>query len=104
MKNKMLKMLVGMQSHFCHGYPGTDRSGSGGPFKDVSRTARIMRLSMKCGTSNIISGYENGEFRPTEVITRKHAAALVNRATKLQQQSRLFHLRTYLRRMPSSMT
>ena len=39
---------------------------------------------MKCGTSNIISGYENGEFRPTESISRKHAAALVNRATKLK--------------------
>ena len=39
---------------------------------------------MKCGTSGIISGYENGEFRPTESISRKHAAALVNRATKLK--------------------
>ncbi len=54
------------------------------PFKDVSENSPYYEIVHEMRDSNIISGYENGEFRPTEVITRKHAAALVNRATKLK--------------------
>ena len=54
------------------------------PFKDVSENSPYYEIVHEMRDRNIISGYENGEFRPTEVITRKHAAALVNRATKLK--------------------
>nr|WP_285853411.1 S-layer homology domain-containing protein [Sporosarcina luteola] len=53
------------------------------PFKDVSKNSPYYEMVHEMRDRHIISGYENGEFRPTEVITRKHAAALVNRATKL---------------------
>ena len=53
------------------------------PFKDVSKNSPYYEIIHEMRDTRIISGYENGEFRPTEVITRKHAAALVNRATKL---------------------
>ena len=53
------------------------------PFKDVSENSPYYEIIHEMRDKHIISGYENGEFRPTEVITRKHAAALVNRATKL---------------------
>lgn len=54
------------------------------PFKDVSTNSAYYEIVHEMRDRGIISGYENGEFRPTEVITRKHAAALVNRATKLK--------------------
>ncbi|MCG7333664.1 S-layer homology domain-containing protein [Sporosarcina sp. ACRSM] len=53
------------------------------PFKDVSKNSPYYEIVHEMRDQRIISGYENGEFRPSEVITRKHAAALVNRATKL---------------------
>ncbi|MCG3088358.1 S-layer homology domain-containing protein [Sporosarcina cyprini] len=53
------------------------------PFTDVSKNSPYYELIHEMRDRHIISGYENGEFRPTEVITRKHAAALVNRAVKL---------------------
>ncbi|HJF33516.1 MAG TPA: S-layer homology domain-containing protein [Sporosarcina psychrophila] len=54
-----------------------------GPFKDISKNSPYYEIIHEMRDRHIISGYENGEFRPNEVITRKHAAALVNRATKL---------------------
>ncbi|MBB4825026.1 hypothetical protein HNO89_002252 [Sporosarcina luteola] len=53
------------------------------PFKDVSKNSPYYEIIHEMRDRHIISGYENGEFRSTEVITRKHAAALVNRAVKL---------------------
>lgn len=53
------------------------------PFKDVSKNSPYYEIIHEMRDQYIISGYENGDFRPNEVITRKHAAALVNRATKL---------------------
>jgi len=53
------------------------------PFEDVSKTSPYYEIIHEMWDQHIICGYENGEFRPNEVITRKHAAALVNRATKL---------------------
>ncbi|GKV56609.1 hypothetical protein NCCP2222_25560 [Sporosarcina sp. NCCP-2222] len=53
------------------------------PFKDVSKNSPYYEIIHEMRDRHIISGYENGEFRPSEVITRKHAAALVNRAVKL---------------------
>lgn len=53
------------------------------PFKDVSKNSPYYEIIHEMRDQHIISGYENGEFRPTEVITRKHASALVNRAVTL---------------------
>jgi len=53
------------------------------PFEDVSKTSPYYEIIHEMRDQHIICGYENREFRPNEVITRKHAAALVNRATKL---------------------
>jgi hypothetical protein len=55
------------------------------PFKDVSKNSPYYEIIHEMRDQHIISGYENGEFKPTEVITRKHAAALVSRATKLPE-------------------
>lgn len=53
------------------------------PFKDVSKNSPYFEIIHEMRDQNIISGYENGEFRPNEVISRKHAAALVSRSKKL---------------------
>lgn len=53
------------------------------PFKDVSKNSPYVDIIHEMRDKDIISGYPNGEFRPGESISRKHAAALVNRAVKL---------------------
>lgn len=53
------------------------------PFKDVSANSPYFDIIHEMRDRQIISGYENGEFRPSETLTRKHAAALVNRAVTL---------------------
>ena len=53
------------------------------PFKDVSKNSPYPEIIHEMRDQQIISGYANGEFRPSEVISRKHAAALVNRTVKL---------------------
>ncbi|MBO0587994.1 S-layer homology domain-containing protein [Sporosarcina sp. E16_8] len=53
------------------------------PFTDVSKNSLYVEIVHEMRDQQILSGYENGEFRPAEVISRKHAAALVNRAVKL---------------------
>ena len=53
-------------------------------FADVSINNVYYDIIHDMRNQNIISGYEDGTFRPSEVITRKHAAALINRARDLQ--------------------
>ncbi|MBO0589274.1 MULTISPECIES: S-layer homology domain-containing protein [unclassified Sporosarcina] len=53
------------------------------PFTDVSKNSPYYDVIHEMRDKNIISGYENGAFKPNEVITRKHAAALVSRAKDL---------------------
>lgn len=52
-------------------------------FKDISSKYVYRDIIYKMAAQNIISGYEDGTFRPNETLSRKHAAALVNRAVKL---------------------
>lgn len=49
-------------------------------FKDVPKTNQYYLPITEMTKQGIISGYEDGTFRPNEAITRKHAAALVSRA------------------------
>lgn len=49
-------------------------------FKDVPKNSPYYDNINEMAGLKIISGYGDGTFRPNEVITRKHAAALVNRA------------------------
>lgn len=60
-----------------------DTLASGKTFSDVSPKNVYFEIIHEMRDQNIISGYEDGTFRPSEVITRKHAAALVSRAQKL---------------------
>ena len=84
-KNKMFKMIIATAIALSVTViPVQTGAAVKSPFKDVSKNSPYYEIVHEMRDSNIISGYENGEFRPTEVITRKHAAALVSRATKLQ--------------------
>lgn len=53
------------------------------PFKDVSKNSPYYDIIHEMRDLKIISGYENGLFKPSEAISRKHAAALVSRAKNL---------------------
>lgn len=52
-------------------------------FKDITSKYVYRDIIYKMTAQNIINGYEDGTFRPNETLSRKHAAALVNRAVKL---------------------
>lgn len=84
MKNKLTKMVMAavliVPVLFM---PTAVEAAVKDPFKDVSKNSPYVEIVHEMRDSNIISGYANGEFRPEESITRKHAAALVNRAVKL---------------------
>ena len=85
MKNKVLKMIVAASIAISVAViPGQAEAAVKDPFKDVSKNNPYYEMVHEMRDKRIISGYENGEFRPTESISRKHAAALVNRATKLK--------------------
>ena len=84
-KNKMLKMIVALAIAMSVAViPVQTEAAVKNPFKDVSKNNPYYEIVHEMRDKRIISGYENGEFRPTESISRKHAAALVNRATKLK--------------------
>ncbi|WP_252504456.1 S-layer homology domain-containing protein [Sporosarcina sp. Marseille-Q4943] len=83
-KNKILKMALAAAIAIpAILFPVQAEAAVTNPFPDVSKNSPYYEIVHEMRDRNIISGYENGEFRPTEVISRKHAAALVNRATKL---------------------
>lgn len=51
-------------------------------FKDVSKNNTYYDIIHTMAQQGIISGYEDGTFKPSQTITRKHAAALISRAVK----------------------
>lgn len=53
------------------------------PFSDVSSKNTYYDIIHKMRDQGIISGYEDGTFKPSETLSRKHAAALINRAVDL---------------------
>lgn len=53
------------------------------PFKDISSNNPYYEIIHDMRDQGIISGYEDGNFRGNESISRKHAAALVSRAKSL---------------------
>lgn len=58
------------------------------PFKDVSKNSPYVEIIHEMRDKKIISGYPNGEFKPEQSISRKQAAALVNRAVKLPARNK----------------
>ena len=53
-------------------------------FKDVSSKYTYYKEISEMTAKGIILGYEDGTFKPSELITRKHAAVLLARAFKPQ--------------------
>lgn len=53
-------------------------------FSDVSTKNVYYDIIHTMSDKGIIRGYENGTFKPNETLSRKHAAALVNRAVSLK--------------------
>ncbi|MCT6922814.1 S-layer homology domain-containing protein [Metasolibacillus sp.] len=53
-------------------------------FKDVSKSSPYYDSIHTMTEKGIISGYEDGTFKPNETLTRKHAAALLNRAVSVK--------------------
>ena len=68
--------------------PAGTEATAGKAFKDVSKNSPYVDVIHEMRDKNIISGYPNGEFKPNESISRKHAAALVNRAVKLPARNK----------------
>lgn len=53
-------------------------------FKDVSKSSPYYDSIHTMTEKGIINGYEDGTFKPNETLTRKHAAALLNRAVSVK--------------------
>lgn len=52
-------------------------------FKDIPRQHVYYDIIHSMANQGIISGFEDGTFKPSETISRKHAAALINRYVDL---------------------
>lgn len=52
-------------------------------FKDVPKTHVYYEIINEMTQKGIISGYEDGTFKPNELISRQHAALLINNAVEL---------------------
>ena len=50
-------------------------------FSDVSKDHWAVAYIGACKFAGLINGYENGEFRPSNEITRAEAVKILNRAT-----------------------
>lgn len=53
-------------------------------FSDVSTKNPYYDIINVMTSKGIIKGYENGTFKPSETLSRKHAATLINRAVTLK--------------------
>ena len=80
MKNKMLKMIVAASIAISVTvFPVQAEGAVKNPFKDVPKTARIMRLSMKCGTSGLLVGTKTGNsdrLNPFLGSMRRHSSTV----------------------------
>lgn len=54
-------------------------------FSDVPKTHTYYNVINTMEAQGIISGYADGTFKPNELITRQHAALLINNAVDLPQ-------------------
>ena len=59
-------------------------------FSDVSKKNVYYDITHEMAQSGIISGYEDGTFKPNETISRKHAAALISRAIEILPRTTTF--------------
>lgn len=50
-------------------------------FKDIPKSHAYYKEITEMAKQGIISGYEDGTFKPNQQISRKHASALISRAT-----------------------
>lgn len=53
------------------------------PFKDISKTHVYYEILHQMRDQGIITGYDDGTFKPDTKISRQHAAVLIERATSL---------------------
>lgn len=73
------------------------------PFKDISKNSPYYEIIHKMSQKGIISGFEDGTFKPEQAITRKHAAALVSRAKdgSLPVQSKAYQFKDVSKSNPN---
>lgn len=65
------------------GYDGTTTATA---FKDVSSKSFASGYIQEAVTKNIITGYEDGTFRPDKKVTRAEMAILISKAFELERQ------------------
>ncbi|WP_342581478.1 S-layer homology domain-containing protein [Ureibacillus sp. FSL W7-1570] len=53
-------------------------------FKDVPKTHEYYEIIQEMTQKGIINGYEDGTFKPNQMISRQHAAVLISRAVDLK--------------------
>ena len=71
---EMAKMIAGVFL--------TEFDGGENPFSDVSESDWSCEYIKKAYSAGVISGYEDGSFRPNDAITRQDAAVMLYRAAK----------------------
>ncbi len=57
------------------------------PFKDISNENVYLREIAYLTSNGYINGYEDGTFKPTQNLSRSHAAVLISRALNLDLQN-----------------
>ncbi|PIC85385.1 Parasporal protein [Sporosarcina sp. P20a] len=82
MKNKMIALL-GVILLVC-GFPLSSAAADKTRFPDVPDSKHFAEAVNELASRNIIGGYPDGTFRPSESITRGQAAAIIVKLTKLE--------------------
>lgn len=82
MKNKIKLTLAGalVGASLVFGTPSASACGCGQLFEDVRATDHIAPYVSHLVKSRVVTGFEDGTFKPNQTITRKHVILMLSRS------------------------
>lgn len=94
MKRFIPLTLAGILSVTGLSLPSEAQAASQASFRDVAQSHWANQAVTKLALRDVIAGYEDGSFRPTETVTQLQAVVLAIRNMGLAEQSALYKTRT----------
>ncbi|MFE4200642.1 S-layer homology domain-containing protein [Aneurinibacillus aneurinilyticus] len=94
MKRFIPLTLAGILSVTGLSLPSEAQAASQASFRDVAQSHWANQAVTKLALRDVIAGYEDGSFRPTETVTQLQAVVLAIRNMGLAEQSSLYKTRT----------
>lgn len=94
MKRFIPLTLAGILSVTGLSLPSEAQAASQASFRDVAQSHWANQAVTKLALRDVIAGYEDGSFRPTETVTQLQAVVLAIRNMGLTEQSALYKTRT----------